>query len=271
MPTRQNISLVILSLLLFVCCELFEDSTNQKNSNLKYPTIIYPLSETEHNKLQTELYSLLNYEYIAMLDEYGFTRFDGPLNRGSSSISDKNIAISQAKSAIFTFSQFTNIIDTSILIVKEATNQRGSPFFSDWIVSFENQSYDNIEVLSTEIMIIITDNIIQIIGHHYPDIVIPNDDLVSLDDAEESVIGLELPYYGYAEIDTFVVDENSVHVSNASEETTMKILPFEVNENIELRVCWRIPIFMGSIYPEFYIFIDTVSGNMITYQTLFIC
>jgi len=267
----KNITSVILSLLLFVSCELFEDSTDQKNSNIEYPTIIYPLSETEICKLQLELYSLLNSEYLAALDEYGFIRSNWKINRGSSSISDENIAISQAKATINTFSQFTNITDTSILIVKEATNQSGTPFFSDWIISFENQSYDNIEVLSTEIMIIITDNIIQIIGHHYPDIVIPDHDLISLEDAEESVIGLELTYYGYADIDTFVVDENSIHVDNASEETTMKILPFEVDENIELRVCWRIPIFMGSIYPDFYIFIDTVSGDMITYKTLFIC
>jgi len=120
-------------------------------------------------------------------------------------------------------------------------------------------------------MIIITDNRIQIIGHHYTDIFVPKYDLVSLYEAEESVIGLELTYFGFADMDTFIVDENSLYVDNANEEAAIKILPFEANDSIEMRVCWRIPIFSGSIYPDFYIFVDILSGEMITYQTLFIC
>lgn len=266
----KNVFLLLLPLLIFVNCELFDDSDDQDNLNIGYPTILTPLSETELNELELKLDSLSNSQYKVVLDEYGLIGSAGTLSRGSSSIINADVAISEAKEAITKFTEFINVTDTSQLIISEATNQHGTDLFHDWIVSFKNQSYDNIEVLNTEIMVLITDNIVQITGHHYTDIVIPDDDLVSLEDAEESVIGLELTYYGLADIDTFIVDENSLHVDNANEATTMKILPFEKDDNIEMRVCWRVPIFRGGIYPEFYVFVDILSGEMITYQTLFI-
>ena len=267
----KRLFLLLLPFLVFVNCELFDDSDNQDNLNIDYPSILTPLAETELIELELKLDSLSNSQYKASLDEYGLIGTAGILSRGSSSIISTDVAISEAKTAIARFTEFINVTDTSQLIISKATNQHSNDLFHDWIVSFQNQSYDNIEVLNTEIMVLITDNIVQILGHHYTDIVIPNDDMFSLEDAEKSVIGLELTYYGYADIDTFIVDENSIHINNASEETTMKILPFERDDNIEMRVCWRIPIFGGSIYPEFYIFIDTASGDMITYKTLFIC
>jgi len=266
------VCLFMLPLLFFISCELFEDSDEDGNSNIDYPTTLTQLSETELNELQLELDSLLNSQYKAKLDENGFICSAGLLSRGSSSISDANNAIKKPKSAILKFSQFTNVTDTSLLIVTEATNQHGTNLFNDWIVSFQNQLYDNIEVLNTEMMVLITDNIVQIAGHHYSDIVIPENNLVSLEEAEESLIGLELTYYGYADIDTVVVTENSLHIDNANEEATIIILPFENDNNLEMRVCWRIPIFgFGSIYPDFYIFVDILNEEMITYQTLFIC
>lgn len=266
----KKILLFMLPLLVFINCELFDDTDAQEKSNIDYPTTLTPLSGTELNELELKLDSLSNSQYKVALDEYGFIGSAGTLNRGSSSISNADIAIVEAKDAIARFTEFINVTDTSQLIISEATNQHGTDLFNDWIVSFQNQSYDNIEVLNTGIMVLITDNIIQITGHHYTDIVIPEDDLVSLEDAEESVIGLELTYYGWADIDTFVVDENALHVDNANEEATIKIFPFDNDDNIELRVCWRIPIFWGSLYPGFYIFVDILSKEMITYQTLFI-
>ncbi|MBL7067077.1 MAG: hypothetical protein ISS29_04385 [Candidatus Marinimicrobia bacterium] len=267
----KKVYLFMLLLLFFIRCELFESSEEHDNANIDYPIILYPLSESELNELQLELDSLLNSHYKATLDEYGFIGPSGLLSRGSSSINDVNYAVSKAKSAVVAFSQFTNVSDTSKLIVSEATNQHGTNLFNDWIVSFQNQAHDTIEVLKTNIMVLITDNIVQVDGHHYGDIVVPENNLISSEEAEESVIGAELIYYGYAEVDTFIVTEDAIHIDNAKEETSIKILPYEQGDSLEMRVCWRVPIFGGSIYPDFYVFVDILSGEVITYWTLFIC
>jgi len=261
----------MLPLLFFIRCELFDNSDEQENSNIDYPTILTPLSETELSELQLELDSLLDTRYKATLDEYGLIGIPGLLSRGSSSITDMNDAISIAKVAYTRFSKFTNVTDTSLLVVKRATNQTGSIYHNDWIVYFENQKYDDIEVLNTGIFVLITDNTTQLSGHHYKDIFIPTKDRISLKNAEDTVLDMELIYLGFADADTFIVTEQSLHVENAYEEASIIILPYEKDDKIEMRVCWKIPIFMGSIYPDFYVFVDILSGYIITYWTLFIC
>jgi len=268
----KRMFLLILPLLFIVSCELFETSDEHDNSNIDYPTILYHLTESELNELQSGLDSLLDSKYKAKLDKYGLIGPAGLLSRGSSSITDMNSAISKAKSAVTVFTKFTNVSDTSMLIVSEATNHHGCDLFNDWIVLFKNQVYDDIEVLNTDIMVLITDNIVQIDGHHYSEIVIPEKNLISSEDAEESVIGAELLYYGWADLDTFFVIEDVIHVDNASEEASIKIITFEQSDSLELRVCWRIPIFgFGGIYPNFYVFVDILSGEIITYWALFVC
>jgi len=260
-----------LPILFIVNCDLFETEENEEN-NLDYPTIIYPITETELNGLQSKLDSLLGTKYQAELDEYGLIDWAGLLSRGSSSIDDINDAISKAKLATIAFTEFTNVTDTSLLVVDKATNIHGTDLFNDWIVSFENQTYDDIEVLNTAIMVLITDNITQISGHCYKEIFVPIEDRISLEDVGKSLIGMELVYYGFADLDTFIVTEDALYINGAIEDASIKILPYEQNDSLEMRVCWRIPIFgFGSIYPDWYVFADILSGDIITYWTLFIC
>ena len=82
---------------------------------------------------------------------------------------------------------------------------------------------------------------------------------------------MELIYYGYADLDTFIVTEDALNIDGAIENASVKILLYEQNDSLEMRVCWRVPIFgFGNIYPDWYVFVDIISGEIITYWTLFI-
>jgi len=46
-------------------------------------------------------------------------------------------------------------------------------------------------------------------------------------------------------------------------------LPFERDDALEMRVCWRIPMFYSSRYPDWYVYVDVLSGEIIcTWQLL---
>lgn len=267
----KKILIFILPLITILSCRILDTSGESNNSNIGYPTTLYPLTETELNKLQTELNSLAGSQYKASLDTYGLIGPAGLLNRGTSSITDINSAVSKAKNAVVIFSKFTNVSDTSLLSVDEATNIHGTDLFNDWIVSFKNQTYNDMEVLNSTIMVLVTDDIVQIAGHHYCEIFVPEENRITSQDAEKSIIGMELTYYGFADVDTFIVTEDALNINGAIENTTIKILPYEKNDSLEMHVCWRVPIFaFGSKYPDWYVFVDIISSKVITYWTLFV-
>lgn len=268
----KKIFIFILPLLIVVSCKILETSGESDNSNIGYPATLYPLTETELNELQTELDSLASSQYKASLDKYGLIGPAGLLSRGSSSINDVNSAVSKSKIAIVTFSKFTNTSDTSLLSVNKATNIHGTDLFSDWIVSFKNQTYNDMEVLNSAIIVLVTDDVVQIAGHHYREIFVPVENRITLEDAEKSIIGMELTYYGYADLDTFIVTEDALHIDGAIENTSIKIIPYEQIDSLEIHICWRVPIYaFGSKYPAWYVFVDIISSKVITYWTLFVC
>ncbi len=268
----KKIFIFILPLLIMLSCKILETSGEPDNSNIGYPTTLYPLTEIELNELQTELDRLSGSQYKVSLDKYGLIDRAGLLSRGSSSINDINSAVSKSKIAVVTFSKFTNVSDTSLLSVDEATNIHGTNLFNDWIVSFKNQTYNDIEVLKSAIMVLVTDNVVQIEGHHYREIFVPVENRITSKDAEKSIIGMELTYYGYADLDTFMVTEDALHIDGAIENTSVKILPYEQIDSLEIHVCWRVPIYaFGSKYPAWYVFVDIISSKVITYWTLIVC
>jgi hypothetical protein len=118
----KKIFIFILPLLIILSCKLLDTSGESDNSNIGYPTTLYPLTETKLNELQTELDSLSGYQYKASLDKYGLIGPAGLLSRGSSSINDINSA---ASAAIFTESLSTP--DALVLVSPAVSLQK-----DDW-------------------------------------------------------------------------------------------------------------------------------------------
>ncbi len=250
------------------------DSTSFKlnvvasNANLSYPTKLLKLEPAEFAIRQNELTQLLGTTYTATLDSFGLIGHLGMLSRGISSITTADQAISVAKKALLQLKDFTNVMDTSLLSVGEATNHNPTPLnYSDWRVIFNNQSYQNLEVWDTRIMILIKDNRTSVDWHHYKDIFIPEVDLISKERAKRELVGKVISYYCWGPTN-FTMTEESINIDSLS----LSIYPLRKNDGIEFRVAWKIPIYtFSTIHPSWYYFIDVLTGEIVGIEQLFIC
>jgi uncharacterized protein (TIGR02145 family) len=238
------------------------------NANASYPTSLKKLNETERTIRQNELTQMLGTKYIATLDSFGLIGHLGMLSRGISSITTADQAVTVAKKALLQFKDFTNVADTSLLTVHEATNYNPFPTNnSDWTVDFDNQSYKNLEVWRTNILLLINDVKISMDWHHYKDIFIPKEDLLSKERARSELVGKEISYYCWGP-SKFTMTEESINIDSLS----LSIYPLRKNDIIEFRVAWKIPIYSYSrIYPSWYYFIDVLTGEIVGTEQLFIC
>jgi len=238
------------------------------NANASYPTILSKLNPAELAIRQNELTQMLGTKYTATLDSFGLIGHLGMLSRGISSITTADQAISVAKKALLQFKDFTNVADTSLLTVHEATNYNPFPTNnSDWTVDFDNQSYNNLEVWRTKILLLINDVKTSMDWHHYKDIFIPKEDLLSKERARGELVGKEISYYCWGPT-KFTMTEESINVDSLS----LSIYPLRKNDVIEFRVVWKIPIYSYSrIYPSWYYFIDVLTGEIVGIEQLFIC
>ena len=234
-----------------------------RRENMNYPTILFPLPESELRMLKAEFDSLNHTKMQSELDEYGFIKTIGLLDRGQSTITDTNIVVSKAKSAVWKFRKFTNVIDTNLLIVKQATRS-SSGFFTDWYIHLK-QPYKGLVIDAKEISVLVHQEVVQMYGNTYKNVFIPIHDLITIERAIESLLGYEIEYYCWTR-EKFIVSIDKVFTDQVS----MVIYPKKSSNKIELRVVWKIPIGSGR-YPQWNFYIDVLTGEIVYIHQLFIC
>ncbi len=192
----------------------------------------------------------------------------GLLQRGRSSITDPNNAISVAKGVLLQLSSFSNVSDSSVLQVQEATNYNPTPLnISDWTVTFKNQILNGIEVWNTDILVLINDNTVLLDWHHYKYAFIPDHDLISKERAKKLLVGKDIIYDCWTP-GKFTVTDASIKTESMS----LCVFPLVKGDSLELRIAWKIPIFsFSNIYPAWYYFIDVLSGETVRVEQLSIC
>lgn len=249
-------------------------SINSCNSNtepipspneLEYPTVLLPIGRVKADSIQNSIRSNFFFSYI---DEYGLFSFSGTLGRGNSNITDKNVAIRLAKEALLKYSKYSNVSDTSKLELKEATNYNPSPLhFTDWIISFKNQKYNGIEVLNTGIVVIVQDQVSQIIGHHFNEISMPVNGIIPKEKLVEILVGKKLETMCWTKIEETITPEMILR-----NKIVQNIIWREVNNTIELRVTWNVPITTSNDDNiSWNIWVDILSGEILLYSPTFIC
>lgn len=238
------------------------------DANKSYPTILNKLDQSALNAKQSELNQILGTKYIATIDDFGLLGHLGVLRRGQSSIIETNKAISVAKSVLLQLADFSNISDTSILSIQKATNYNSGPLnFSDWQITFRNQSYKSIEVWNTTILVLVSDNLVSLDWHHYKYIFIPQNDVTSKERTKKLLVGKDITYECWTP-GKYTITDASIKTDSMS----LCIFPLTKNRSLELRLTWKIPIYsLSNNDAGWYYFIDVLTGETVGVEQLFIC
>ncbi len=235
-------------------------------SNSPYPTTLRKLNQSELDARQNQLSLKLGAQYTATLDQFGLLGHLGLLSRGKSSITISDQAVSVVKSALQQLSRFTNISDTSTLSVESATNHSGVPEFTDWVIIFKNQTYKGVEVWDTRILTLVSDDLVSLDWHHYNDVFVPRDDIVSRERAKKSIVGKVISYSCWTP-GRFTITDSSIVTAGI----VCTIVPLVKNDSLEFHLTWRIPISPAGGSPYWYYFLDALTGETILVRQLFYC
>jgi hypothetical protein len=202
---------------------------------------------------------------LAQIDSFGLLGYynGGVAKPRGSTITNSAQAISLAKSAMLDLSQFTNVSDTSALVVRRAEINGAT---KDWEIIFANQSYKGLEVWNTRVDAIVADQFILLYQqHHYKDIVIPQLNVVSKERVKAKLVGTEIKYQCWTP-SSYVITDSSINLDTVEE----CIYPLLKMNSIELHVVWKVPISLPS-FVGWYYFIDVLTGETIAVEQLFVC
>jgi hypothetical protein len=267
---KQKIIPLIFSLiLLFSIANIFAESIN-------YPQMINPLSSEELKSLYNEFKTLNNGTICNSLDEYGFV--ESRVCQGDQivrkEITNKDAIIEIAKDTLIRNSKFTGVTDKSQLVVDKIDELPGCVLCNgsqgdmkpiQLRIIFKNQVYNNLEVEDTRITVFgDVEKIYRIDEHWYPTINLP-EAVLSEEEAKDKLIGKELTYGDIAgNPDSYIILKEDLN--GAAEKI---ILPRLSQNNIELRLAWKIPI--GDNNQVFwYGYVDAINGDEFKIQQMFV-
>ena len=250
-----NIRLLPIFILLLITlsgCDLFTEVNDDP-----YPTKIFPLSESELEKLQSEFNSI-NEQNFMKLDKYGFANFSSYFSKNSSGLT-KDYLVNKARNWLYKNKNFTGVYDTAKLNIDDV--------LIDWVcrVRFKDQNYNGYKVVHTPISLWIdNEKVYQVDGHWYKYINVPTKDNFTSADAKEKVIGTKITWYDFGgKPQIYIVTSGSFYPCK----TNKVIYPKIIDDVIELRVVWEIPI--GADFPEWNIYFDSTTGEIVEIEQLF--
>lgn len=255
----KNYNIYFVLLILFFGLSLSCNNVNAPKIDGEYPTKLYPIDSLELEQLKSEC----PYE----IDEYGLISFSGIFLRGKSDIKDSNLVVDMSKKTLVQYSKFSNVFSESSLSLKEVSNYNPTPLpTTDWTVIFKNQIYEGLEVLNTEIITIVHNNVASIKGHYFNNIFVPIGNIMPIEKIKENLVGKKFEYNcnGPREIE--------ITAEIISDDVTKNIYWKEIGSHIEFRVVWRIPILSDGLQKiRFYLLVDVISGEILYVQQTFIC
>jgi hypothetical protein len=181
---------------------------------------------------------------VSSLNEFGFCDyFDNPLDVEIPPIQTsitKSEAIERIKYFISQNTSETGVNNPSEISIDKISVDTGYEGNIYWHSSTFNQKLDTIEVINTKIFIHRLNGEPYIcVGNWYPEIYVPKAFNFNQSEAKAVLIGKKVSHI------TFGGDEYFVTISKTNLEKssiTLKILPIETVDNIEIRVCWLIDI-----------------------------
>ena len=235
----------------------YPTSTNSED----YPTTYFTLDTTLIKQRRTNY--LNNNQYVSSsLNTFGFCDWNGdPKSRGIPPYSG-DISESEAKAIIKEFvlknsSEIgvTNLDNLDFSKSDKESGYRGSIL---WYFRTQNQKVDNIEVLNSSILFVLTnEGLTTCLGNWYPDVCVPNSFNFDQSTAKSTLVGQEITYGGWGGGGSSKTI-NEEDLKDCSMIT--KIMPVDSSDKIELRICWKI------IAPRlnYFFYVDVMTGELIS-------
>jgi len=260
---------ILILILFFIGCEgdsdLLSADDNDKNIfDHNYPFTIMPLSTQMLNELQTEFDNLNENQLCSKLNKYGFTISETYCRSWDSVTTNEETALRIAKNVILKNSKFTNVIDYESLNSCRYFISRLSG--DKWKVRFEQQNLDGLQIISGKISVrIYGGEPYSIDGNWYRSVYIPLVNNISKEDAQRLIIGEKIYWVGFSGLQEFIIKESSI-----DDKIEKVICPWYKEEQIEMRVIWKIPIKIDKYFVGWYAYVDTTIGEILTFAQQFV-
>lgn len=158
---------------------------------------------------------------------------------------------------------FTGVTDPDALVVRRYIVRGGTNTPRTIAVSFDNQTYEGMEVMYTPMYAVADRNgVISIDGHHYDFIYVPKR-YHHHSNARRRLIGEEIQWEGWAGTQTWVIDDDSF-----TGEPELAVWPVVSDDRIELRVTWRFRV--GPSGADREVFVDVMTLEWVGTIQLFV-
>lgn len=233
--------------------------TELQNCNNQYPLVIPALSSNAVKELQAEFDALNNNAVFAEIDQFGLLSADYnmPYDQKPSGapLTDEEEILRMTRETLIKNSRFTNVTETTPL--DNYTIWQVPASNSYWIINYTFDTYNGIKMFPLSMRIEFKQYAYYITGcYPHPDIIIPETEKISLEQAKASVTGKILTYYNFA---GEPVDYEITESSLASTPGTKAIIPNLKTDRLEYRYCWEIWI----ADRMWYIYVDVMTGETI--------
>lgn len=262
-PMKKRIKYTCVIVLTVVAsCDIFGPGSSQIDP--KYPTSYPVLSLTILDSLNVLLTDINPPQYCGVLDSFGFTGEEICHRYNTGNPIQKSTALRIARDALLRNQQFTNVTDTTQLAIFSTSSLFDD---SEWTIEYTPQHYQDKRVLDTRLAVTVnSEGVLNIYNHWYPEIYLPESANFDSTDAKNIVIGNTLTYAGYSGA------PNKFKITRASltgHKTVQSIVPYPTPDGLEMRLTWRVPVSMNNGFPDWFIYVDVMTGEPVRTQQLF--
>jgi len=259
----KKISLLILTVTgLLISCNIFEPENIPNDAN--YPVTFPALPQATLDSLGNILADLNPEQYCGTLDSLGFTGKESCHRHGDKTLAGQNEALKIAREALFRNRQFTNVFDTTQLSV---LNTMGLFDSTEWSIEYAEQQYLGKTILDTRLTVIAnSEGVLAIYNHWYPEFYIPASMVYDSTDVKNILRGRILTFAGFGgEPHQFQITLESM----SGHKTVQTIVPYQTAHGVEMRLAWRVPVLMSGGFPDWFIYVDVITGKTIRTRQLF--
>jgi len=265
MKINKHILLLLILILSFACKD---DGVFETFPYVDYPSQYCILSDENRNQLYNEFDADLKIYFE--VDSFGFLDRNWVQSPGSDvflgTLNDEEEVKATTEDFVLHYNKYFGVPDNAHLQVDRLSGswvsfgntlpQENESDRNFWMVTFQNQLYNNIEVYNTTIGVYISPKgVYGSYGNWYPEICIPDQIEVTFDEAKSKLVGQTFDYYDWTGPKEHSVTQDDFYSDDAPEQI---IIPHRKGDCIELRLCWKIT---SKTIWNFYV--DVMCGELI--------